>query len=211
MERLIDRREAGKTLATHLNEWANQEDVIVLALPRGGVPVGYEVAKKLSAPLDIFVVRKLGVPGHQELAMGAIASGGMIYFNQEMMHSLNLSPDVIDAVIASEQHELIRRETTYRGSRPFPTLKGKTVILIDDGIATGATVRAALKALREQNPKKIILAAPVAPFSVCQELAIEADELVCPLRPKDFYAVGAWYDHFPQTTDHEILELLKSL
>lgn len=207
MERFIDRREAGKILATRLSAWAHQADVIVLALPRGGVPVGYEVAQKLSVPLDIFVVRKLGVPGHEELAMGAIASGGIVYFNQAVLGALNLSSEVVDAVIASEQQELIRRETVYRGARPFPEIEGKTVILVDDGIATGASVRVAIKALREQSPKQIILAVPVAPFSVYRALAAEADEVVCPVTPKDFHAVGAWYEDFPQTTDQEVSEL----
>lgn len=208
MERFFDRHEAGRVLAEQLKPYAKKSNVIVLALPRGGVPVAYEIAKTLSIPLDVFIVRKLGVPGHEELAMGAIATGGTVVFNDEIVRELNISKSAIDRVIQSEQQELQRRELTYRGNRPFPTLKGKTIILVDDGIATGATMRAAIKALRQQHPDSIIMAVPVAAFSTCAEMEGLVDKIVCPLKPHQFYAVGAWYENFLQTSDDEVFELL---
>lgn len=203
-----DRREAGKILAEHLKAYANRKDVIVLGLPRGGVPVAYEVAQALKAPLDVFIVRKLGVPTHEELAMGAIATGDVTVFNEDIIRQLNIPKHMIDKVIHAEREELQRREQTYRGSRPFPDLAKKTIILIDDGIATGATIRAAVKAIKQFKPSKIIIAVPVADDAICESLSKEVDEVVCPMRPEYFYAVGAWYDNFEQTTDTEVYELL---
>lgn len=209
MERYGDRYEAGIVLAEKLKNYANQKDVIVLALPRGGVPVAYEIANTLAVPLDVFIVRKLGVPGHEELAMGAIASGGVTVFNEDIVSELQISKTAIDRVIQTETEELKRRELTYRGNRPFPDLTKKTVILVDDGIATGATMRAAIKAIRQKNPAKIILAVPVAASSTCAEMEKLVDKIVCPLMPHYFNAVGAWYDNFSQTTDDEVFGLLK--
>ena len=208
MERFLNRYQAGKLLAEQLKSYAKKPDVIVLALPRGGVPVAYEVAKKLSVPLEVFIVRKLGVPGHEELAMGAIATGGVVVFNDEIVDNLTISQAAINRVIQAEQQELQRRELTYRGNRPFPALSGKTIILVDDGIATGATMRAAIKSLRQQSPAAIIMAVPVAALSTCEEIANNVDKIVCLLKPHDFYAVGAWYEDFSQTTDNEVFELL---
>jgi putative phosphoribosyl transferase len=211
MEKYVNRSQAGKILAEHLKNYANLPNVIALALPRGGVPVAYEVAKALSIPLDVFVVRKLGVPGHEELAMGAIASGGIVFFNDEIIHSLNLANPAIERVIQSEKEELKRRELLYRGKQSPPILKDKTIILIDDGIATGASMFAALQALYLQKPAHIIIAVPVAADSSCQDLAERVDKIVCPLRPPNFYAVGLWYEDFSQTTDEEVAELLGSV
>lgn len=211
MERYQDRQVAGKALAEVLKKYENHNNVIVLGLPRGGVPVAAEVAKRLNAPLDVFIVRKLGVPGHEELAMGAIATGQVIEFNDDILQDLHITKSTVDQVIASEKEELIRREILYRGNRAFPDLKDKIVILVDDGIATGATIRAALKALRKFQPNKIIAAVPVAEKTICQKLSKIADEVVCPLQPTFFYAVGAWYDNFEQTTDNEVRELLGAL
>lgn len=208
MEKFSDRYQAGKTLASLLKSYAKNSDVIVLALPRGGVPVAAEIAKSLAAPLDVFIVRKLGVPGHEELAMGAIATGGTVVFNEDIVGGLHISQAAIDRVIAAEQQELKRRESAYRGKKPFPVLQDKIVILVDDGIATGATMRAAIKAIKLQHPKRLILAVPVAAFSTIAEMSHLVDEIVCPLKPHDFYAVGAWYDDFPQTSDEEVFELL---
>lgn len=208
MEKYLDRYEAGKILAEYLTAYAHQQNVIVLALPRGGVPVAYEVAKALSVPLDIFIVRKLGVPGHEELAMGAIASGGAIVFNEDIINDLNIPQLRIDRVIEEETTELERRETVYRGSRPFPDLTNKIVILIDDGIATGASIRAAIKSLKNKNIKKLIVAIPVAAKDTCRDLLPLADELICPLKPENFIAVGLWYENFGQTSDDEVSELM---
>lgn len=210
MERYLDRQQAGKVLAEHLKKYANKKDVIVLALPRGGVPVAYEIAKAISSPLDVFIVRKLGVPGNEELAMGAIATGGVIVFNDAIVQQLKIPKSAIDNVIQSELDELHRRESRYRHNQALPTLTNKTVILVDDGIATGATMRVAIKSLRELKPAKIIVAVPVAAYSTCQEMARLADEIVCPLRPENFYAVGVWYENFPQTSDEEVAILLNS-
>jgi putative phosphoribosyl transferase len=209
MDKFLDRCDAGKRLAILLKSYAEQPNAIVLALPRGGVPVADEIAKALALPLDIFIVRKLGVPGYEELALGAIATGGDVVFNDDVIRDLNISQDTIDQVIAAEQKELQRRELTYRGDRPFPELAGKTIILVDDGIATGATMRAAIQALRQEKPKKIIIAMPVAPPDIAEEMAVLADEMFCLLQPRFFNAVGAWYKNFPQTTDEEVFELLK--
>lgn len=208
MDKYTDRYAAGKILATALNEYANRNDVIVLALPRGGVPVAFEIANALSAPLDVFIVRKLGVPGHEELAMGAIASGGIIVFNDEILQEIPISKSAIDRVINAERAELNRRETVYRGNRPEPNVTDKTVIIVDDGIATGATMRAGITALRKQQPAAIIMAIPVAAKSSCEELKPLVDRIVCPLQPIQFFAVGAWYETFNQTSDDEVFELL---
>lgn len=208
MKNFTDRYEAGKILANELKEYINKPNVIVLALPRGGVPVAYEVAEVLSAPLDVFIVRKLGVPGHEELAMGAIAMDGEIVFNDEIMREIDMPKTAIDRVIKVEKDELKRRENKYRGSRPFPNLNNKTIILVDDGIATGATMRAAIKALRHHKPHDIIIAVPVAGKSTCDEMKHIADKVVCPLKPELFYAVGQWYQDFTQTSDEEVYGLL---
>lgn len=209
MEKYLNRKEAGIVLATHLKDDVNQLNTIVLALPRGGVPVAYEVAKSLSIPLDLFVVRKLGVPGHEELAMGAVASGGTVIFNEPLMRQLNLEKSSIDAVLESEQKELIRREHLYRGNRPFPDLLGKTIILVDDGIATGSTMQAAIKALRKLKPDSIVIAVPVAARETCEDMGKLVDQIICPLKPIDFHAVGLWYENFSQTSDREVIELLE--
>lgn len=204
-----DRYQAGRVLVDSLKNYAKRTDVIVLALPRGGVPVGYEIANKLSLPLDIFIVRKLGVPGHEELAMGAIASGGITVLNDEIVNLLHISTEAIDKIQKSEQEELLRRERVYRGKKPSPELLGKTIILVDDGIATGYTMRAAIAALIQKKPAKLIVAIPVAARSTCDEIAPLVDELICPMRPVNFYAVGLWYDDFSQTTDDEVMQLLQ--
>lgn len=209
MDKFIDRYEAGVILAKYLKDYANNPNVIILALPRGGVPIGYEIATALSAPLDVFIVRKLGLPGHEELAMGAIASGGTVFFNKQLMNQLNLDRLSIQKVIENEREELFRREHLYRGNRPFPNLKEKIVILVDDGIATGSTMMAAIEALHNHKPTSIVVAVPVAAYSTCEEIAPLVEKIVCPLKPIDFYAVGLWYEHFPQTSDDEVIELLK--
>ncbi|WP_045097553.1 phosphoribosyltransferase [Legionella fallonii] len=209
MSKYIDREHAGKLLAEQLREYANISDTIILALPRGGVPVAYEIAQKLSVPLDVFIVRKLGVPGHEELAMGALASGGNIVLNEELIATIGISQSSIDNVIKAEEEELLRRERLYHVNGPLPELKNKTIVLVDDGIATGATMKAAILALRQQQPAKIIVAVPVAARDTCKEIAKLVDQIVCPLKPNDFYAVGLWYENFSQTSDDEVRELLK--
>ena len=204
-----DRRDAGKQLAGRLRAYANQPDLIVLGLPRGGVPVAAEVAAALGAPLDVYLVRKLGVPGHEELAMGAIASGGVRVLNTDVMSELALPDDVIEAVAAREQAELARRERLYRGEPSPPDLQDKTVILIDDGLATGSTMRAAVESIRLQAPRRIVAAVPVAASSVCREFQTIVDEMVCTVTPDTFYAVGLWYEDFRPTTDKEVESLLK--
>jgi putative phosphoribosyl transferase len=203
-----NRREAGRILASLLMKYADRDDVLVLALPRGGVPVGFEVAQALRAPLDVFIVRKLGVPGHDELAMGAIATGGVRVLNDDVVISLELEPEVIDAVAAREAKELARRERLYRGARPAPDVHGCTVILVDDGLATGSTMRAAVAALRKQRPARIVVAVPVAAPETCEEFKTEVDEVVCAATPRMFNGVGRWYEDFSQTTDGEVHELL---
>lgn len=202
-----DRIEAGRLLAGELGKYANRAGVLILALPRGGVPVGFEVAKSLDAPLDIFVVRKLGLPGDEELAMGAIASGNVRVLNDEVVRSFGVSNSVVDAVAEKEELELKRRERLYRGETPVPDVAGKTVLLVDDGIATGSTMRAAVAALRRQGPSRIVVAVPVAPPSTCEELQAEADEVVSVIAPENFYAVGQWYEIFDQTSDRQVREL----
>ena len=204
-----DRREAGRQLAAKLAAYAGRPDVLVLALPRGGVPVAYEVARALAAPLDIFLVRKLGLPGHEELAMGAVASGGIRVLNEEVVQALRIPEEVIDEVAAVELEELERRERLYRGDRPPPDVRGRTVILIDDGLATGSTMRAAIAALRRQHPARIVVAVPVGAPETCAEFQDEADEAICALTPDPFYAVGLWYGDFTQTTDEEVRDLLE--
>ncbi|TMQ34673.1 MAG: phosphoribosyltransferase [Planctomycetota bacterium] len=204
-----DRREAGRQLAAKLAAYAGRPDVLVLALPRGGVPVAYEVARALAAPLDIFLVRKLGLPGHEELAMGAVASGGIRVLNKEVVQALRVPEEVIAEVAALELEELERRERLYRGDRPPPYVRGRIVILIDDGLATGSTMRAAIAALRRQHPARIVVAVPVGAPETCAEFQDEADEAICALTPDPFYAVGLWYGDFTQTTDEEVRDLLE--
>ncbi|MCL4486983.1 MAG: phosphoribosyltransferase [Chloroflexi bacterium] len=204
-----NRTDAGLYLATRLAGYANRRDVLVLGLPRGGVPVAYEVAQALHAPLDVFVVRKLGVPGHEELAMGAIASGGVRILNEDVIGELQIPPTVVDHVADRELQELARREREYRDDRPPPDVRGRIVILVDDGLATGSTMRAAVAALRELNPASIVVAVPTGSAEACNELAAEADQVVCGTIPEPFYGVGMWYQDFSQTTDEEVHKLLK--
>ncbi len=206
--RYADRADAGRVLAEKLKHLAGRPDLVVLALPRGGVPVGYEIARRLGAPLDVFVVRKLGVPGHEELAMGALASGGVRVLNEDLIGELGIPDRVIEAATLREQNELERRERAYRGTRPAPDLRGKTVVLVDDGLATGNTMRAAVEAVRAQNPARVIVAVPVAARASCEELAEVADEVVCGRTPEPFRAVGLWYDDFEQTTDADVGAIL---
>jgi putative phosphoribosyl transferase len=208
ISRFEDRREAGRILATELTAYARRPDVVVLALPRGGVPVGYEVARSLQVPFDVFLVRKLGLPGHEELAMGAIASGGVRVVNESVVEMLGVNEETIAAVAAEEKRELERREREYRGDRPPTDLRGRIVILVDDGLATGSTMRAAARAVRLQRPAGVIVAVPVAAEETCRELAQEVDEVVCPLTPDPFHAVGLWYHDFSQTPDDEVKRLL---
>jgi len=203
-----DRAEAGELLAERLTAYRDRDDVVVLALPRGGVPVAREVARALGVRLDVYVVRKLGVPGHEELAMGAIATGGVRLLNHDVIDALGIPMNVIDAVAAREQQELARREQTYRGGRGPIALTNKTVILVDDGLATGATMRAAVMAARQQQPARVIVAVPVGAVSTCADLAAEADDVVCVRTPDPFVAVGLWYRDFTPTTDHEVRSLL---
>jgi len=207
-QRFRNRTDAGRQLAEKLVAYADRGDVLVLALPRGGVPVAFEVAQALGAPLDVFVVRKLGVPGYEELAMGAVATGGVRVLNDEIVRGLGISDHQIDAVVARELHELARRERLYRGDRPPPDVAGRTVILVDDGLATGATMRAAVAALRQRQPARIVIAVPTASPDTSEALKAEADDVVCAVTPEPFLAVGDWYEDFTQTTDDEVRELL---
>ena len=191
-----------------LMSYAKRTDVVVLGLPRGGLPVAYEVAQKLQAPLDVLLVRKLGVPYQEELAMGALASGGVRVLNEEVVQTLGIPQEVIDAVTARERQELLRREYLCRGDHPAPDLRSQTVILVDDGIATGATMRAAIAVVRSEQPARLIVAIPVAPAGVYEALHAEADEVVCLLTPDVFLGVGAWYQHFPQITDEQVRAFL---
>ena len=205
----LDRADAGRFLAEQLGRFANQRGVIVLALPRGGVPVGYEVARALHAPLEVFVVRKLGLPGQKELAMGAIASGGTRVLNPEVVAMLGAdASETIECATAKEMEQLQLAERQYRAGRDFPDLRDKTIILVDDGLATGATMRAATRAVRQLQPEKVIVAVPVAAESSCRELRSEADEVICGFTPPAFFGVGQFYDNFRQTTDEEVRELL---
>jgi putative phosphoribosyl transferase len=209
MERAFaNRTEAGRQLAEKLEKYAGRDDVIVLGLPRGGVPVAYEVAKRLRAPLDVFIVRKLGVPGFEELAAGAIASGGVRVLNEDVMRAIRYADEAIEAVTAKETTELERREQLYREGRLPPELRGRIAILVDDGLATGATMRAAVKALRQRGTAKIVVAVPVGPPDTCHELAEEADETICLSTPVFFQAVGQYYEDFSQTSDDDVRELL---
>jgi putative phosphoribosyl transferase len=210
MNQLIfaDRVHAGQLLAGALRKYADRSDVIILGLPRGGVPVAYEVAKRLHAPLDVMVVRKLGVPGWEELAMGAVASGGVRVINDEVVQGSNISAESIERAAAAEMQELHRREIAYRGHTGAPDVKDKTVILIDDGIATGSTIRAAVQALRQQGPARIVIAVPTAAADTCDKLAPMVEELITLIRPIYFHAVGQWYENFEQTTDAEVKQLL---
>jgi predicted phosphoribosyltransferase len=203
-----DRTEAGRLLAARLEKYAGKPDVMVLALPRGGVPVAFEVARALHAPMDVFIVRKLGVPGHEELAMGAVASGGVRVLNDHVVAGLGIPEYVIDAVVKWETEELKRRERLYRGNRPPADVRGKTVILVDDGLATGSTMLAAVQALRQQGPARIVVAVPVASPDTCELMKAYVDEIVCAATPEPFYAVGLWCEDFSQTTDEEVRELL---
>lgn len=206
--RYANRTDAGRRLATYLGKYAGRRDVIVLALPRGGVPVGHEVAQALNAPLDVFVVRKLGLPWQEELAVGAIASGGAVVLNDDVVRMSGITRDQLDRVTRAEEAELHRRERQYRGDRAFPDLRGKTVILVDDGLATGATMRAAVEALRHEGPSSVVVAVPVAASETCQRLQSAADDVICAMTPEPFEAVGLWYDDFSQTTDAEVQDLL---
>jgi putative phosphoribosyl transferase len=203
-----DRSEAGRVLAEKLRHYAGREGVLVLALPRGGVPVAYEVAAALDAPLDVFLVRKLGLPGHQEFAMGAVAAGGAMILDQTVLDQLRISSEDVAQVVEREKAELARRERLYRDARPPPEVRDRTVILVDDGLATGATMRVAAAAVRRRAPQRLVIAVPVAAGETCQELRAEADEIVCARIPAPFYAVGAWYEDFRQTTDEEVRRLL---
>jgi putative phosphoribosyl transferase len=205
-----DRLEAGRRLAEKLSDYAGKPDVVVLALPRGGVPVAAEVARALDAPLDIFLVRKLGLPGQEELAMGAIASGGSQVLNTSLLRRLHVPPETVDAVAMRERCELDRREREYRGSHAPPSVRGRTVILVDDGLATGASMHAAVAALRAQEPSRIVVAVPVGAPSTCEDLRQIADDVVCAETPEPFAAVGQWYDDFSQTTDEEVRQLLEA-
>ena len=204
-----DRVEAGRMLATTLQEYANRDDVVVLALPRGGVPVGFEVAKALHAPLDVFVVRKLGLPGQEELAMGAIASGGVRVLNRDLLRALRIPEEVVGQITQEEQRELERREREYRDERSPIDVRGKTVILVDDGLATGSSMRVAVLALKQKGPAQVVVAVPVAPADTCAELQSVADKVVCAVTPQPFLGVGQWYEDFSQTSDEEVRELLR--
>jgi putative phosphoribosyl transferase len=209
MERAFPNRiEAGRQLAEKLDKYSGRKDVIVLGLPRGGVPVAYEIAKRLRAPLDVFIVRKLGVPGFEELAAGAIASGGVRVLNEDVMRAIPHADEVIEAVTAREAAELERREQIYREGRPPPELRDRTVILVDDGLATGATMRAAVKAARQGGAAKIVVTVPVGPPDTCREIQEEADETICLSTPVFFQAVGQYYEDFSQTSDEDVRELL---
>ena len=204
MRRYRDRIEAGRALAMALEEYRGRSDVVVLGLPRGGVPVAAEVATALGAPLDVFVVRKLGVPGHEEFAMGAIASGGVRVIDRATVEGLDIPAYAIEEAVERERRELERRERQYRGGRPAPNIDGRVAILVDDGLATGASMRAAVKALRNLEPARIVVAVPVGASETCRRLELEADEVVCAMAPADFRAVGLWYEDFSQTSDEEV-------
>ena len=204
----LDRADAGRHLAAALSHYADRPDLLILALPRGGVPVGFEVAHALHAPLDVFLVRKLGFPGHEEFAMGAIATGGVRILDGEVLRMFNVPVDLVERVTEIERRELERRERQYRDGRPPPDVSGHTVVLIDDGLATGSTMRAAVAALRKEGAKKIVVAVPVAPPETCEALRDEVDDMICAVTPEPFRAVGVWYADFSQTTDEEVRELL---
>jgi predicted phosphoribosyltransferase len=204
-----DRRDAGRKLAQKLKDYPGRKDVIVLALPRGGVPVAYEAAKALNVPMDIFIVRKLGWPGHEEMAIGAIASGGVRVLNQDIVQYLNIPEALIDAVAQRELRELERREHAYRGDRPPLNVKDRTVIIVDDGLATGASMRAAIEGVRAHHPARMVIAVPTAAPETCESLKHEVDEVICATTPEPFYGVSRWYEDFSQTTDEEVRTLLQ--
>jgi predicted phosphoribosyltransferase len=208
--RFRDRFQAGRHLAAALQPYAGRPNLLVLALPRGGVPVGYEVARALGAPLDVMLVRKLGVPGHEELAMGAIASGGIRILSDDVVRAFGIPEHVVSAIAAKAEEELARRERAYRDHRPPLQVKGRTVILVDDGLATGSTMRAAAAALRTQHPERLVVAVPVAPLETCTALQNEVDDVVCARSPEPFFAVGKWYDNFSQISDEEVRRLLRA-
>ncbi len=203
-----DRRDAGRQLAAQLRSYAKRSDVLVLALPRGGVPVGFEIASALHVALDVIVVRKLGVPGHEELAMGAVATGGVRVLNTEIIEELGIPDEVINQVTTYELQEMKRRERLYRGDRPLYAIHDRVIFLVDDGIATGATIRAAATAIRQQHPRRVIVAVPVAALMTCAEFAREGEELVCLIKPELFFSVSSWYRDFAPTTDAEVRDLL---
>jgi putative phosphoribosyl transferase len=207
--RFHNRSEAGRQLAAKLNAFAHRHDVVVLALPRGGVPVAFEVARALNAPLDTFLVRKLGVPGHPELAMGAIATGGVRVLSEDIIDQLGIPRTAVEQVAVRERLELDRRDRLYRGDRRLPLLRDRTVILVDDGLATGATMEAAIVAVKQYQPARVIVAAPVGAIETCQRLKTLADDVICVSTPEPFQAVGLWYEQFDQTSDDEVIELLR--
>ena len=209
MTQFKDRRDAGKSLSKGLMRYASREDVMILGLPRGGVPVAFEISRALDCPMDVFIVRKLGHPQQEELALGAIASGGVRVLNEHIVESPAIDEKIITEVTARERKELQRRERLYRGENPWPGLEGKTIILVDDGIATGATMKAAVAALRKQNVSKTIVAVPAAPPEICEELEELVDEMVCLIKPSPFLAVGQWYGDFSQTSDREVKNFLE--
>ncbi|WP_207387340.1 phosphoribosyltransferase [Legionella rowbothamii] len=212
MVNYANRQQAGQVLADLLwDDYALKENSLILALPRGGVPVAYEIAIKLSLPMDIFIVRKLGVPEHEEYALGAIASGGVIFFNEELVHGLHINSTAINEVLQKEEQELERRDKVYLGNKSPLQLTGKNVILVDDGIATGYTMRAAIVAVKQKNPAELIVAVPVAARSTCAEMASLVNKIICPLQPANLYTVGLWYDDFSQTSDEEVMHLMTTL
>jgi len=209
-QRFRNRTEAGRLLASNLARYANRPNVLILALPRGGAPVAFEIAQALKLPLDVFLVRKLGVPGQEELAMGAVASGNVRILQPEVIEGLGIPRLAVEAVTAEETRELARRERAFRGDRPRPQVCGRNIILVDDGLATGSTMRAAVTALKLQRPERIIVAVPVADSETCDEIKNEVDEIICLRTPTSFYAVGSWYETFPQLTDEEVREFLRN-
>ena len=209
IHRFRDRAEAGRLLASELVRYVGHSEVLILALPRGGVPVAFEIARALHAPLDVFLVRKLGVPGREELAMGAVATGNVRILQSDVIEAFGIPQSIIEAVTAEELTEIARRERVYRGDRPSPEVRARTIVLVDDGLATGSTMRAAVAALKQQHPERITVAVPVAARGVCEEFEREVDEIICLRTPTSFYAVGLWYERFPQLTDEEVREFLR--